>query len=479
MHYINLLNSIRFDYRLILNAEVLRQTAHFVNYLLHEIFKGTAYIKTEEKTTAIINFIGNLVFALMWGKVVAISQNRNDYALQKFYGIRHHSYRSTKEIINYSDAEKYIEVKTGYRDFENNEGYITRIWATPKLTDELNIRELTDKTFVQKIGEKEFLLRRNNFKYIKHTTPILLKDKDKNLIKYKPNKKIIRMKNFLEEYNELMEGVSIIIPDRIEVKNSVTNVESKIASFSSDYKHLHINKEEYNTEVQDISLPLLRTNEANTMIYNSLAVNLYRVFSRGDFKYGGRFFGGEYQQMNKQERKEILIYGNKTVEADYSGLHLNMLYHLSGLEFSDDPYLAVSDDLELRKVLKLISLIAINAIKRDKAIKAINHARYENWEMHQLLNSKNIKSDELLAWFEKAHHKIAKHFYSDEGVRLQNIDSQIAEQVLKHFTKQGIACLCIHDSFIVEEKYKDELEIVMQETYQKMMGHKTGITFVS
>ena len=177
------------------------------------------------------------------------------------------------------------------------------------------------------------------------------------------------MKNFLEEYNELMENASIIFPASIAVNNSEKNVELKNTTFSLNYEPTLINQEGYNTEVQDISLPLLRTNEANTIIYNNLAVNLYRVFNRGDFRYGGRFFGGEYQQMNKQERNEILLNGNKTVEADYSGLHLNMLYHLSGLEFLTDPYLAVSDDIELRKVLKLVALIAINAVKRDRAIK--------------------------------------------------------------------------------------------------------------
>lgn len=478
MTEINLLNSLRFDYRLILTGEVLRQIAHFINYLLHEIFRSNFYIKTEEKTTTIINILGNLIFALVCNKVVAISQNRNDYALQKFYGIRHYAYRSVKSIIDFLKNDEFIGIKTGYRDFENDEGYLTRIWATEKLTDELNISELTDKTFVQKIGGREFLIRRNNFKYIKHITPILLKNKDKNLIKYKANKKIIRMKNFVDEYNELLESVNIIIPSEIVGKNKGENDELKNTLFPLNNEQLIINKEEHNSKTQGTSLPLLRTNETKPIIYNNLNAELYRVFSRGDFRFGGRFFGAEYQQMNKKERNQILINGKKTVEADYSGLHLNMLYHQRGLEFTGDPYLAVIEDLSLRKALKLVSLIAINATKKHKAIQAINHARYQDWELHQLLKSKGIKSDELLKGFEKTHYKISTHFYNDEGVRLQNIDSQIAEQILKHFTRQAIACLCVHDSFVVEEQYKDELEIVMQEIYKKMMGHKIGIEFV-
>lgn len=50
------------------------------------------------------------------------------------------------------------------------------------------------------------------------------------------------------------------------------------------------------------------------------------------------------------------------------------------------------------------------------------------------------------------------------------MDSQIADNVLHYFTKKDIPCLCVHDSFIVPVKYKDELENVMKEEYRKEMG---------
>lgn len=480
MHDINLLNSLRFDYRLVLNAEAVRHIGQFINLVLHGIFRSTINIKTEEKTTAVINIVGNLIFALLYGKVIAISRNRNDFALQKFYGIKHYSYRNSISIVDYLRKESLINAKAGFYDLEANEGMLTRIWATTNLMKELNIYELTDKAMVQKINNKEFVIRRNSFEYLNHATPILLRDRNKNLMRYKADKRIVQMKNFVNEYNELMNCSSIIMPASIVGQNlGKKTTEPKISLLSSNITNNLRNGEEGSKEESRHLLPLLRTNEANSIVYNNLTAKLYRVFSRGDFRYGGRYYGAEYQQINKQDRKQILINGNKTVEGDYSGLHLNMLYHLCGLEFPGDPYLAVIDDPELRDLMKLVSLIAINAEKKYKAIRSINNARYEDWEFHQFLKFKNLKSNELFEMFENTHYKIANNFYNDEGVRLQNIDSQIAEKILKHFTKQGVPCLCIHDSFIVEEKYKDELEIVMQETYQKVMGHKIGIKFVS
>jgi len=56
-------------------------------------------------------------------------------------------------------------------------------------------------------------------------------------------------------------------------------------------------------------------------------------------------------------------------------------------------------------------------------------------------------------------------------LKLQYIDSQLAESVLKHFTSRDIPCLCVHDSFIVPKKYGDELEGVMKDTYKSKINY--------
>ena len=65
---------------------------------------------------------------------------------------------------------------------------------------------------------------------------------------------------------------------------------------------------------------------------------LYRVFNDPEFKTGGRFYGGWWQEIPKQYRHRILIDGKQTVEFDYSNLHPTFLYLQEGLNLQDDAY---------------------------------------------------------------------------------------------------------------------------------------------
>ena len=71
--------------------------------------------------------------------------------------------------------------------------------------------------------------------------------------------------------------------------------------------------------------------------------------------------------------------------------------------------------------------------------------------------------------FIKVHQPIAKYFCKgkDTGMKLFNKDSKMALFVVKHFSRKGIPIFPIHDSFIVQEQYHDELEMVMQKAYGK------------
>ena len=74
----------------------------------------------------------------------------------------------------------------------------------------------------------------------------------------------------------------------------------------------------------------------------------------------------------------------------------------------------------------------------------------------------------MQAFFD-VHKSIAHYFCNgkESGLRIVNKDSKIALDIINHFVKQGRPILCIHDSFIVEQKYKNELKNVMKKTYTK------------
>src|SRR5262249_19588337 len=51
---------------------------------------------------------------------------------------------------------------------------------------------------------------------------------------------------------------------------------------------------------------------------------LHRVFHRGDFQLGGRFYGGHWQNIG--DRESIAINGYQTTEIDYLAIHIRLLY---------------------------------------------------------------------------------------------------------------------------------------------------------
>lgn len=52
------------------------------------------------------------------------------------------------------------------------------------------------------------------------------------------------------------------------------------------------------------------------------------------------------------------------------------------------------------------------------------------------------------------------------GLQLQYLDSQIAEYVMLDLLKEGITCLPVHDSFIVDRRFVNKLQDAMNRGYQ-------------
>ncbi|MDU8912517.1 hypothetical protein [Aestuariicoccus sp. MJ-SS9] len=82
----------------------------------------------------------------------------------------------------------------------------------------------------------------------------------------------------------------------------------------------------------------------------------------------------------------------------------------------------------------------------------------------------NQKLDQLLGAFIRKHPHLEQHLFADAGIRLMYTDSQIAEQVHRHFTEQGVPVLSVHDSFIVDYTRVGELRQVMAEASEAVVG---------
>jgi len=198
---------------------------------------------------------------------------------------------------------------------------------------------------------------------------------------------------------------------------------------------------------------------------------LHRVFNNSNFGEGGRFYGGWWQEMPKEIRKHITVDGEKTVELDYSAMHLRMLYAKEGIDYIGDPYVIRTDSASMRPLCKVIVLVALNAESPKKAVAAIR--KKMNFDP-TLPKVKNL--DQCVSDFVSFHARVSEYFFTGIGLRLQNIDSQIAERVMLELTSKSIPVLPIHDSFICAKQHRKLLEESMVRHYKEIVGYLPVIT---
>ena len=201
---------------------------------------------------------------------------------------------------------------------------------------------------------------------------------------------------------------------------------------------------------------------------------LHRTYTRRSFEMGGRAYGPLHQNLPKHLRPLIRINGEPTVELDFSGYHIRMLYHRKGIDYAEDPYL-VCEGPSMRAVYKVVGLVAINAKHKGNAYHAIMNKLVEKG-LSVLDGPEGIRySKELVNRFLKAHRPIADYLCSDVGIRLQNTDSHIMNAILMKLMDNGILGLSVFDSVIVAKEHEQSLYRIMMEEYEKVMGFKPVI----
>jgi hypothetical protein len=280
-------------------------------------------------------------------------------------------------------------------------------------------------------------------------------------------------------------------------------------------------------EIKKVLTQANKVNEQAIIRYGKYILHGHLVakFKRKFTLYGRLHTMGcrHYQGFSEDERATFTINGDPVVELDFKGLHPSLLYAEEGLQSWQDPYSTIVDDPDksIRPVLKQALLALINGKGKwtkpkpgrghkkqwlsaeTIAQKAIHHViwydkatyakcKEKGWEitptkrlkmkeaarLRAALAAKGItEAKQLIKAFEDAHPKIAHRFCTgDVGMKLMNKDSRIALDIIEHFTSQGIPILCVHDSFIVQEQHKKELEKVMKQTYKKHTnGFRIGV----
>lgn len=327
----------------------------------------------------------------------SISLNKNDYHKHKYFGKIYLNYRYVVFIIDFLKEQGYVEFHVGV--YTPRFQRLSRMKATKKL---LRLFRKYDKPGGIILSRKP---------------PIILKDNDKKEIDFDI--------------------------DSIETRQIIRNV-NRINKYLSTHSIEHTNYE--------------KAHISEAMLMNN--TKYHRVFNNSNFKNGGRFYGHWSQQIESEQRRQILIDGMSTVELDYSCLHISMLYGLNNMFPPEgDLYELNNIPSNYRKVIKKAVNIAINAKNLRDSYMAINI------EMKEFCNNTGllyIRPKVLVAEILERHDAIRNYFCTGFGVNLQFIDSKIAEKIMLTLGEEGIGCLCIHDSFIVAKEYKERLEYLMK-----------------
>ena len=175
--------------------------------------------------------------------------------------------------------------------------------------------------------------------------------------------------------------------------------------------------------------------------------------------------------MKDKERVRLTVNGQETIELDYKGIHPTLLYAEAGISFDGDPYDIPGYPTEFRKLIKIAFNTMVNAGDRKRAARSVLQQARALTEAGTIPDGccSPQAINTLLDAIEVRHRPIRRAFYSDAGIRLQRIDSDMAESVVLNLARQGIPTLPVHDSFITEKQHSNRLEEAMEKALKRAM----------
>jgi hypothetical protein len=405
-----------------------------VNSLIDEIYEthfATGNAKIQKKHIKVVLLDLYLAWCEDPKLKVRVSRDVNAYMPRSRYNALHIS-KTTVAVLDQLIEAGLIEQAIGFYDRETKIGRETKIWPTDALLEKFRIARFGPFDISVHTDQECIVLR--------DVDP----DTDKTTdVEYEDTPQTNDMRELLSAYNELLSRTYIDIP-------------------TLDRHYIDLKADKRGQPVR--------------LFINQRDKFVRRIFNRGSWDKGGRFWGGWWQRCPKEWRAAIFLNDQPVSEIDYSGLHVVILYAQEGIDYwkdvAADPYeiepVSFINNLEqLRSVCKLLMLVALNARDEDSAFSAFR-SESENGSYEKTL--KNDQLTQILDKLRAKHDRIADRFASDAGIDLMNTDSQITEKIIQHFTDQEVPILTIHDSYLVPFGMEQELEEQMVKAFHEVTG---------
>jgi hypothetical protein len=189
---------------------------------------------------------------------------------------------------------------------------------------------------------------------------------------------------------------------------------------------------------------------------------LYRVFNRGEYSEGGRFYSS-FANLASLERMQLRINDQKVISLDYKNLHGRLSLACAGLPCPSDADLYQRGRLAAhdRGRVKQVWNTALNASGNGglSSNKAVNFARVEGHDLRQ-----------ILADIKQEYPGIACVMGRGVGLKLQRADAEAVSVLIDGFMAQGKPIVPVHDGFYFLNDDKHLFNSLLSEAQAAIYG---------
>ena len=394
-----------------------------INDSIVEIGKEIGLVRIEQKIALKV-----VLFNLFWVQGGRLITPRDKAPIGvKRYNPHKIGYKGLMTVLDGLVKHEYIIQDIGYKDFINNEGVSTTIVSTPKLNAYLHNHNWGFSDGWSASKPPELVVLRDN-------------TKNKKLVDYDDNKYSRWLREELLKYNQLLNEDTEIALVKYNKDTSEEEIVDEYYDLTLQRKFIQHRKNEFGVELN----------------------------------YGGRMYA-PWCNLSSNQRKMITINGDKTVELDLEASSVNIIYMVkTGKRYPNgDPYkLIIDGELIPRHIVKQGATIMLNTKSINGAVAALeNHYLpnvFDDKRSKKALKKADeyksvklrIKPSVILRAFLDKHKSISGSFL--QGRRMGDLvacqESDRVFEIVRRFTINNVPILTVYDSFIVQEKYKDNLQ---------------------
>ena len=272
-----------------------------------------------------------------------------------------------------------------------------------------------------------------------------------------------------------LKSISTEVGDLLEVRDRETKEYKSTKGFRGVKEMKELIKR-YNRKIAESTI---------TIEGNMIATQSYKRVFLDNLDHGGRWYNdcGGVQLLNAEKRSRIEIDGCAVIEYDFSAMHPNILYQLllkekcimtpdgfcpytiEGLFNSSVP------EKSVRNLVKMMVMVGLNASSKGSAVYAVKGKIESDKDKYKGI-PEDVNLSKVFTHIVKHNHLIADKFFSDCGVVLQKIDSEIMEHIIRQFLDLDILLLPWHDGFICSEEAitPHEVLLIMTDAWKLALG---------